>query len=160
MPMITCPLTGLCWCSSQREATVADIEESAEPPPASDGPATIIVHLADSISPAGIPLLCERLQGRLAGTDVEGIACDASRLADPDLTTIEVVARMQLTAGRNGRWMHLQHASQQLLDLLSLVGLSEVVAVGTQSGLDPGRQTEQGKQARVDEVVEPGDAPG
>ena len=134
---------------------MAYVEESAEPPPA-----TIIIRLRGSTPPAAVPPLCARLQLRLAGTDGDDVGCDASRPEDPDLTTIEVLARVQLTARRSDRVMGLRNPSRQLLDLLSLVGLSEVVVVAPRSAVETGRQPEQGKQARVEEVIEPGDAPG
>ncbi len=120
---------------------------------------TVVIDLEDPIAAADIPVLCARLTARLTGTDVQAVNCDASGLSRANVTTIDALARLQLTARRNGCALTLQHASGQLLDLLRLAGLSDVVPIGSPSALEPGRQPEEAEQAGIDEVVEPGDAP-
>jgi ABC-type transporter Mla MlaB component len=60
---------------------------------------------------------------------------DVSAFA-PDALTIDALARLQLSARRHGRRLRLYHASEELRDLIDLVGLSEVL------GLEPRRQPE------------------
>ena len=69
------------------------------------------------------------------------IPCDVNSL-DADLSTVDVLARLQLLARRAGQEVRLQNASPELWALLSLVGLDEVLRV------DPRRKTEQ-REERV-----------
>ena len=79
-------------------------------------------------------------------------------LADPDAVTVDALARMQLTARRAGRRVHLRHACGELQDLLVLMGLGEVLPCGAVSGLEPRGQAEQREQARrVEEEGDSGD---
>jgi anti-anti-sigma regulatory factor len=81
------------------------------------------------------------------------IVCDASALA-PDATTVDVLARLQLTARRLGCQFRLRNVTDELRDLLSFVGLGEVLRVET------GRQPEERKQRRrVEEERELDDPP-
>ena len=64
--------------------------------------AIITVQLADSITAADVLLLCERLQVQLARSDVAALACDTGRLTDPDVTMVDVLARLQLTSPSRG----------------------------------------------------------
>jgi anti-anti-sigma regulatory factor len=67
------------------------------------------------------------------------IVLDASSLAS-DVLTVDALARLQLSAQRNGRLLRLRAVSADLQDLIELVGLSEVL------GLEPGGQPEQREQ--------------
>jgi anti-anti-sigma regulatory factor len=69
------------------------------------------------------------------------IPCDVNSL-DASLSTVDVLARLQLLARRAGHEVRLQNASPELWALLSLVGLDEVLRV------DPRRETEQ-REERV-----------
>jgi anti-anti-sigma regulatory factor len=48
-------------------------------------------------------------------------------LADPDLRTIDALARIQLSARRLGRELRLRNASSELAELLDLAGLRGVI---------------------------------
>ncbi|MET0642189.1 MAG: STAS domain-containing protein [Jiangellaceae bacterium] len=122
--------------------------------------AIITVQLADSITAADALLLCERLQVQLARSDVAAVACDTGRLTDPDVTMVDVLARLQLTARRGGCSMSVRRASSGLQELLLLVGLVDVVPIETPSPFEPGREAEQSEQARIDEMGQPIDPPG
>ncbi len=67
----------------------------------------------------------------------------------PDLAMVETLARLQLAASRLGLSVHLQHASQELCELLDFVGLGELL-------LEARGKAERGEQLGVEEVVEPG----
>jgi hypothetical protein len=64
------------------------------------------------------------------------IVCDAGSLA-PDAATVDALARLQLDARRLGHELRLTHPSSELVELLDLVGLSEVLRV------QPGRQSKE-----------------
>jgi hypothetical protein len=57
------------------------------------------------------------------------IVCDASALVDPDLGTIDALARLQLRARRIGCEIRLRHTSRELAELLAFAGLAEVLCV-------------------------------
>jgi hypothetical protein len=54
-----------------------------------------------------------------------------------DVLTVDALARLQLSAHRTGRRLKLRDASDELQDLIHLVGLRDVL------GVEPGRQPEQ-----------------
>lgn len=95
------------------------------------------------------------------------LGCDVSQVADPDLATVAVLARMQLVARRLGLKIHLQSCPERLRELLALAGLEDTLPVG--SVLDPGgasgpggvearREAEQREHALgVQEEADPGD---
>jgi hypothetical protein len=81
------------------------------------------------------------------------ILYDASAL-DPDATTIDALARLQLGSRRVGLAVRLRNASGELRELLAFVGLDEVLR------LEPGGQPEQREQrVGVEEERELGDPP-
>jgi anti-anti-sigma regulatory factor len=78
------------------------------------------------------------------------IICDIGALtARPDVTTIDALARTQLALRAHGLQILLRGASAELVELIELVGLSEVLP------LEPGWQAEQGEdQGGVEEERE------
>ena len=88
--------------------------------------------------------------------DVEVATCRVDGPAPPDLSVVEVVARLQLAARRRGWSIRLHDPCPQLCDLLDLVGLAGLLAVAG-SALEARRETEGGEQLGVEEVMEPGD---
>ena len=56
------------------------------------------------------------------------IVCDVAALA-PDVTAVDALARLQLTARRLGYEVRLRDASVDLQDLLDFVGLRDVLRV-------------------------------
>ena len=86
------------------------------------------------------------------------IVCDVSGLKDASLVTIEILARLQLTARRAGRRIVFVGARGELQDVLRVVGLSDVLCCEAGSGLEPVRESEQGEQPlRIEEEADPGD---
>lgn len=82
-----------------------------------------------------IPKLCDRLR-TLAEEEGDGgaadlLVCDASALTDANAATVDALARLQLAARRLGREVRIEHASERLRGLLTLLGLSGAV------GCDP-----------------------
>jgi hypothetical protein len=64
------------------------------------------------------------------------IICDAGTLA-PDATSVDALARLQLSAKREGRALRVCGASSELQQLLAFCGLAAVL------GLEASRQAEQ-----------------
>ena len=90
-----------------------------------------------------IPALCERARVLLEGCEAGRVACDVGALAEPDVVTIDGLARLQLTARRLGYRVELQRACGDLEDLLVLTGLSDVLPCAgpgeDASRVEPGR---------------------
>lgn len=55
------------------------------------------------------------------------VICDVGAIADPDMVTVEILARMQLSAKRLGFSLRVRHASAGLAALLELTGLRDYV---------------------------------
>jgi ABC-type transporter Mla MlaB component len=89
------------------------------------------------------------------------VVIDVSALVDADQRALDALARLQLAAHRVGTSIRLQNACGELVDLLALVGLSDVLPVAggeAVSGVEVYGQVEQRKELRIDEVVDRGDA--
>jgi ABC-type transporter Mla MlaB component len=132
-----------------------------EPPipagtPSPPEPSTIVFVFSGPIARADIPLLCERVRVLLEGSHADLVVCDVGALADPDAVTIDVLARLRLTARRLGRRVGLLDTCSKLQDLLTLTGLSDVVPPCEELALEKGRQTEQREPAGgVEEEADP-----
>jgi len=80
------------------------------------------------------------------------IACDVAALITADATTIDALAQLAFTLRRLGFQFRLRHASDELLELIELVGLGAVLAV------EPvGQAEEQEQPLRIEEERELGD---
>jgi ABC-type transporter Mla MlaB component len=81
--------------------------------------------LRGPITRVDLPGLCDRASGILGGSG-SFVACDVADV-DPDAVTVDALARLQLTAQRQGCCVRLRNASPALLDLVDLMGLSCVL---------------------------------
>jgi ABC-type transporter Mla MlaB component len=116
------------------------------------------LEISGPITPADVVGLCERVRVRLESSDAEVLVCDVAAVTEPDVGTVDALARLQHTARRLGRSIRLRHPSRELLELLVFCGLEDVLPVGAGLGVEPRRQTEEREQARrIEERVERGD---
>jgi hypothetical protein len=123
-------------------------------------PSTIILVIGGLIARADVPGLCNCVRVLLEGSDADLVVCDVAAL-DPDLVTVDALARLQLTARRLGRRVRLRHASCKLEELLALAGLCDVVPLWAELPLEPRGQTEEREQGRgVEEEADPADPTG
>jgi ABC-type transporter Mla MlaB component len=120
--------------------------------------ATVLV-VGGSITAADVPGLCERAHAVLDASDVEAVVCDVAAVVDPDLSTIEALTRMQLTARRLGGQVRLHDAPSALQELLAFAGLADVVPLtpGLPVGRPSGQTEEREQRLRVEERVEADD---
>ena len=103
--------------------------------------------------------LAERLCVPLGAGNREPVLCDASALVQPDLGTIEGLARLALATRRLGHGLRLCQASSELTGLMALVGLTGVVPC-VESAVEPRRQAEHREElGGVEEEDDPADAP-
>jgi ABC-type transporter Mla MlaB component len=104
-----------------------------------------------------INVVCERARALLERREADIVVCEVGPL-DPDAVTIDVLARVQLTARRQGRRIELEGVSAELRDLLVFVGLVEVLSVVAASGVEPrGQPEEREEPLGVEEETDPGD---
>ena len=90
-------------------------------------PAAVVV-LPDPLTRADVSRLCAELATALTASPTAEAACDASTVAHPDLTTVEAIARLSLTARRLGAaGLRLHGTAPELRALLDLVGLGSVM---------------------------------
>jgi anti-anti-sigma regulatory factor len=107
---------------------------------------------------ADVPVLAERLAAIVRDTPADVVICDVRAIVRPDAGTIDVLARLRLTARRLGCDMRLYGVHPRLRDLLLLTGLSEVLPVLSVELVEVGREPEEREDALdVQERVDPGD---
>jgi hypothetical protein len=70
--------------------------------------------------------LCDRVCALLTAAGPEAAFCDVCGVA-PDAVTVDALARLQLAARRTGCQVRLRNASDELLDLVSFLGLEDVL---------------------------------
>jgi ABC-type transporter Mla MlaB component len=88
---------------------------------------TITFSVWGPIERADLPGLSDRVCGVLAGSrQASAVFCDVAGVPS-DAITVEALARLQLAAKRNGCRIRLRNAPPELLDLVALMGLSDVL---------------------------------
>ena len=90
------------------------------------GPDEATFAIRGPITRADLPGLCDRVCA-LLGQSGAAVVCDVAGVA-PDAVTIDALARLQLAACRLGCRVTLRNASQPLLELVELMGLSDVLS--------------------------------
>src|SRR5690242_18684420 len=86
------------------------------------------------------------------------LVVDVRTLTEPDLRTLEVLARLQLTARRLGATLRLAHPCERMRDLLAWSGLDAMLPLDAESVAEGDRLAEQRKELLVDEEVDPRDS--
>ena len=117
-------------------------------------PPEVVVSIDGPVRPDDIRVLCEALGAALSAGRAVVLVCDVSSATPPDLTVVDALARLALTAKRCGSPLVIRRACAELRDLLALAGLTAVAGLG----LEPGWQSEQREPPRgVEEERDPGD---
>jgi hypothetical protein len=132
------------------------VPEHSTPGPASARPVLVIER---AFVAADARALAERLCVPLGAGNGEPVLCDASALVQPDLGTIDGLARLSLATRRLGHGLRLCRASSELTGLMALVGLADVVPC-VESVVEAMRQAEHREEpGGVEEEDDPADAP-
>jgi ABC-type transporter Mla MlaB component len=123
---------------------------------AAGGPSLTIHELAlhGPVPAANLPALCERVRALLKERPAAWVDCDLQALPFADLDTVELLARLGLTAQRGGSRIRVRHAPDGLRELLSLLGLDSCVSLSVEAGGQPEQREEAG---RVQEERDPAD---
>lgn len=106
-----------------------------ELPPAGELPAELragsenapIVAIRGRVGRSEIADLCARVESSFARADVSTVIVDVSDVVDPDVTALDALAHLHLTAKRMGRHIKIRHTCRQLEDLAAFAGLHDVL---------------------------------
>ena len=93
---------------------------------ATPGPRTITFTIDGPIARTDLPGLCARVCALLDHSSADVALCDVGGV-EPDAVTVDALARLQLAARRHGCQVRLRHASEDLLDVLTFMGLRDVL---------------------------------
>jgi ABC-type transporter Mla MlaB component len=107
-----------------------------------------VLALAGPVTRDEVARLCDEARARLEATGARVLVCDLAGLGPPGLGSVELLARLQLTARRAGGRIRLRAADPALHALLDLVGLRFEVE---------GESEQREPALGVEEAVEPGD---
>src|SRR5262245_8730207 len=91
------------------------------------GPLEVAFTIRGPILRADLPGLCDRVCALLPESG--RVVCDVAGV-EPDAVTVDALARLQLGAQRRGCRVQLCRASDELLALLELMGLTHVLPCG------------------------------
>ena len=94
------------------------------------GPHEVAFAIRGPIRRADLPGLCDRVCAVLAESTAVVADCDVAGV-DPDAVTVDALARLQVAAMRRGCAVRLQNASEPLLELVELMGLTHVLSERT-----------------------------
>ena len=87
---------------------------------------TIAFAIHGPIARDDLPGLCTRVCALLGQGDADEAVCDVHGI-DADAVTVDALARLQLAAHRHGCRVRLRHASHDLIELLTFMGLRDVL---------------------------------
>jgi ABC-type transporter Mla MlaB component len=90
-----------------------------------DAPRVLELAVHGPIARGDLPGLARRVCGLLESRSPDIAVCDVADI-EADAVTIEALARLQLAARRHRCWVVLRHASDELTELIELMGLADV----------------------------------
>jgi ABC-type transporter Mla MlaB component len=96
-------------------------------PMAAPGRDMVAFTIRGPIARTDLPGLCERVCALLAASRASVVVCDVQRV-EPDAVTVDALARLQLAARRHGCQIRLRGTTTELHDLVTFMGLSDVIA--------------------------------
>jgi ABC-type transporter Mla MlaB component len=88
---------------------------------------TIAFAIGGPIARADLPGLCARVCGLLERSGAGVALCDVGGV-EPDAVTVDALSRLQLASRRHDCQVRLRYASDELLELVSFMGLADVLA--------------------------------
>ena len=141
---------------------MAASEPSAGPPTTAIGPAgdpSIVVFVVEArLDHASARALTDRLLVLTDGGIGRVVVCDVGVILDPDLATVDALARLALDARRAGCRIRLRQACPDLRNLLALAGLAEILPCVPASVVEVSGQAEERKEVRrIQEERDPTD---
>jgi ABC-type transporter Mla MlaB component len=97
------------------------------PKMAPQSPVTLVFAIEGPIARSDLPGLCNRVRSVLEGSGAEVALCDVRTVAEVDAVTVDALARLQLLARRLGCQVRLRNASDELVELVAFMGLTDVL---------------------------------
>lgn len=94
---------------------------------AAPAPTTMTFSVWGPIAREDLPGLSDRVCRILASSGAGVALCDV-RDVEPDAVTVDALARLQVAARRTGCAVRLTNASDELLELVAFMGLTDVLA--------------------------------
>ena len=114
--------------------------------PGMDPLSPAVLVLSGRVTRAGTPRLCADLEAILTASDATVVECDVGGIVEPDLASVEAIARLSLVARRSGgRRLRLRKTPPELQLLIGLVGLADVVGLDDGADRDDGAGAESGR---------------
>jgi ABC-type transporter Mla MlaB component len=124
--------------------------------PAHD-PSTIELIIAGRIDRSDAARLGRRVRRLLDEAEAGQIVCDVGSLTQSDVAVVDALCRMRLVARRRGCQLQVRHASPGLLQLLFLIGLTDVVPIAASDLGTEWEPEEREPPGGVEEERDPGD---
>ena len=90
------------------------------------GPYEVAFAIRGPIVPADLPGLCDRVCASLRAHGPGVVLCDVHGV-EPDAVTVDALARLQLASHKLGCRVRLCNASEALLEVVGLMGLTDVL---------------------------------
>jgi ABC-type transporter Mla MlaB component len=87
---------------------------------------TVTFAIRGPIARDDLPAVCDRVCAVLTQSHANVMLCDVHGV-EPDAVTVDALCRLQLAARRHGCQVRLRRASDELLELVSFMGLCEVL---------------------------------
>jgi len=91
------------------------------------GPHEVAFAIRGPIAPEDLPGLCDRVCALLREHGPGEVLCDVCGV-EPDAVTVDALARLQLASRRLSCQVRLCRASAALLELVELMGLTDVLS--------------------------------
>src|SRR5947199_2235544 len=91
-----------------------------------EAPQIVDFAIRGPISRDDLPGLCGRVCALLEESEAGVVRCDVHGV-EPDAVTVDALARLQLAARRRRCLVRLRRASKELLELVTLMGLANVL---------------------------------
>ena len=111
-------------------------------------PGTVVFVVETTFDRAGVRALTDRLLVLTGGRAVRVMVCDVGVIVEPDLATVDALARLALDARRAGCRVRLRHACRELRNLLVLAGLAEILPCVPESVVEASGQPEEREEVR------------
>lgn len=86
-----------------------------------------VLAIGGRIGAPEIADLCARVQKAFARSHVTTVIVDVGGVIDPDIATLDALARLHLTATRMGRRLKVRHTCRQIEELAAFGGLDGVL---------------------------------
>lgn len=112
------------------------------PGPSGD-PTTAVLIIEATIGSGDLPAVADRMRDLVDGRAIRLVLCDVAVIVEPDIATVDALARLALGARRVGCRVGLRHASRELQGLLVLAGLGEILPCADESVVEARGQPEE-----------------